>query len=110
MPQTRWTLTLDYLLAPATGDIDASLGGATEAFPQNWSKLESTRLDTTYQWTPALQVRFIFTHETYNSRDSLAGVGPGTIPGLVAFGIQPYLDKVNVVGLAMRYRFGADKP
>ncbi len=111
VPQARWTLTLDYLLAPSTGDVDSSLGGASQAFPQNWTKLESSRLGTTYQWTPALQLRFFFTHETYNSRDwQLAGVGPGTIPGLIAFGIQPYVDNVNVVGLALRYQFGAGKP
>jgi len=111
VPQTRWTLSLDYLLAPSTGDVDSSLGGATQAFPQNWTKLESTRLSSSYQWSPALQVRLFFTHETYNSRDwALDGVGPGTIPGLVAFGIQPYMDKVNVVGLSLRYQFGADKP
>jgi hypothetical protein len=56
-------------------------------------------------------VRLFFTHESYNSRDwALDGVGPATIPGLVAFGIQPYMDKVNVVGLSLRYQFGAGKP
>jgi hypothetical protein len=111
VPQTRWTLSLDYLLAPSTGDIDSSLGGASQAFPQNWTKLESTRLSSSYQWSRALQVRLFFTHESYNSRDwALDGVGPATIPGLVAFGIQPYMDKVNVVGLSLRYQFGAGKP
>ncbi len=106
VPQERWTLTLDYLLAPSTGDTDSALGGASQAFPQNWTKLDSARLGASYQWTKACQVRFRYERETYHSSDwALAGVGPGTIPNLTAFGIEPYRDNLNLVALSLRYQF-----
>jgi MtrB/PioB family decaheme-associated outer membrane protein len=107
VPQARWTLTLDYLMAPSYDNTDTTTGGPQQAFPQNWSKLESARFKATYQWTPALQIHFRYTRETYNSSDwALNGVGPATIPNLLAFGVQPYRDNVNVFALTARYRFG----
>jgi MtrB/PioB family decaheme-associated outer membrane protein len=106
VPQERWTLTLDYLLAPSTGDTDSALGGASQAFPQNWTKLDSARFGASYQWTHACQIRFRYLRETYGSSDwALAGVGPTTIPNLNAFGIEPYRDNVNLFALSLRYQF-----
>jgi MtrB/PioB family decaheme-associated outer membrane protein len=106
VPQERWTLTLDYLLAPSTGDTDSALGGASQAFPQNWTKLDSARVGASYQWTRACQIRLRYQRETYGSNDwALAGVGPGTIPNLTAFGIEPYRDNVNLFALSLRYQF-----
>jgi hypothetical protein len=107
VPQARWTLTLDYLIAPSYEDTDSSVGGLTQAFPQSWTKLDSTRFEVAYQWNPALQVHFRYTRETFNSNDwALAGVGPSTIPNLLALGVQPYRDNVNLFGLTVRYQFG----
>jgi MtrB/PioB family decaheme-associated outer membrane protein len=106
VPQQRWTLTLDYLLAPSTGDTDSALGGASQSFPRNWTKLDSTRFGASYQWTPACALRFRYVRETYDSADwALAGVGPGTIPNFLAFGIDPYHDSVNLFALSLRYQF-----
>jgi MtrB/PioB family decaheme-associated outer membrane protein len=106
VPEARWTLTLDYLLAPSTGDTDSAQGGASQAFPQNWTKLDSARFGASYQWTKTCQIRFRYLRETYDSSDwALAGVGPGTIPNLTAFGIEPYRDRVNLFALSLRYQF-----
>jgi len=106
VPQERWTLSADYLLAPSYEDTDSTLGGLQQAFPQSWTKLDSARLKVTYRWTKALQVNFSFTHETYNSSDwALNGVGPSTIPNLLALGLQPYRDNVNLFGLSVRFQF-----
>ena len=103
----RWSLTMDYLHAPSYGDIGSDLGGLSQAFPQNWSRLDSLRLGVTYRWTPALQLHLRFEHESYNSSDwALNGVGPATVPNLLALGIQPYRDNVNLIGLTARYQFG----
>ena len=98
VPQERWTLALDYLMAPSYDNTDTTPAGATpQAFPQNWTKLDSTRLDVAYRWTSATQVHFRYTRETYNSSDwALNGVGPSTLPNLLAMGIQPYRDNVNL--------------
>jgi len=109
VPQERWTLAVDYLLAPSYDNTDSTTGGLQQAFPQNWSKLDSARLKVAYQWTPALQLRFRYTRETYNSSDwALNGVAPATIPNLLALGVQPYRDNVNVFALTARYQFGRD--
>ena len=106
VPQERWTLNVDYLLAPSSGDTDSALGGASQAFPQNWTKLDSLRFGASYQWTKACQVRFNYLRETYNSSDwALNGVAPGTIPNLAAIGIEPYRDNVNLFALSVRYQF-----
>lgn len=103
---TRWIVRLDYRVAPSYEDTDSAVGGLTQAFPQSWTKLESARLRLSYQWTPALQLHLRYERETYNSNDwALDGVGPGTIPNLLALGIQPYRDNVNLIGLTFRYQF-----
>jgi MtrB/PioB family decaheme-associated outer membrane protein len=107
-PQARWTVTLDYLLAPSYGDNESTIGGLAQAFPQTWSKLDSTRLGVAYGWTAALQIRFRYVRETYNSGDwAQDGVGPSTIPNLSALGLASYRDNVNLFGLTVRYQFGS---
>jgi MtrB/PioB family decaheme-associated outer membrane protein len=107
IPQERWALTFDYLLAPSYENTDSTLGGLQQAFPQSWTKLDSARLEVAYRWTNALQVHFRYTHEAYNSNDwALNAVGPSTVPNLLALGLQPYHDNVNLFGLAVRYQFG----
>jgi hypothetical protein len=109
IPQERWTLSLDYLLAPSYDNTDTTAGGLQQAFPQNWTKLDSTRLDLAYRWTSAMQIHFRYTRETYNSSDwALNGVGPSTVPNLLALGIQPYRDNVNLFAITVRYQFGRD--
>jgi MtrB/PioB family decaheme-associated outer membrane protein len=109
VPQERWTLTLDYLHAPSYEDTDSTAGGLSQAFPQSWTKLDSTRLEVAYRWTTALQIHCRYTREQYNSSDwSLNGVGPSTVPNLLSFGVQPYRDSVNLFGLTVRYQFGRE--
>jgi len=109
VPQERWTVTLNYLLAPSYEGIDSTVGGQQQAFPQSWTKLDSTRLEVGYQWTAALQVHFRYTREQYNSNDwALDAVGTSTVPNLLALGVQPYRDNVNQLGLTVRYQFGRD--
>jgi MtrB/PioB family decaheme-associated outer membrane protein len=112
VPHERWTFTLDYLLAPSYEDTDSTSGGLQQAFPQSWTKLVSTRFEVAYLWTKALQVHFRYTHEAYNSNDwALNAVGPSTVPNLLALGLQPYHDNVNLFGLTLRYQFdGAGAP
>ena len=107
VPQERWTVTLDYVLAPSYDDTDSTAGGLQQGFPQSWTKLDSTRLAVGYQWTAALQIHFRYTREQFNSNDwALNAVGPSTVPNLLALGVQPYRDNVNLFGLTVRYQFG----
>jgi MtrB/PioB family decaheme-associated outer membrane protein len=109
IPQERWTVSLDYLLSPSYDSTDTTTAGLQQAFPQNWTKLDSTRFDLAYRWTSALQIHFRYTRETFNSSDwALNGVGPSTVPNLLALGIQPFRDNVNLFGVSVRYQFGRD--
>ena len=88
-------------MAPSYDNTDATPAfGLQQAFPQNWTKLDSTRFDLAYRATSAMQIHFRYTRETYNSSDwALNGVGPSTVPNLLAIGIQPYQDNVNLFAL-----------
>jgi hypothetical protein len=109
VPQERWTLSLDYLLAPSYDNTETTAFSTSQAFPENWTKLNIARLDATYRWTSALQVHFRYTYETYNSSDWwLNGVGAQTLPNLLALGISPMQDHVNLFALSVRYQFGRD--
>jgi MtrB/PioB family decaheme-associated outer membrane protein len=107
VPQERWTLSLDYLLSPSYDSTDTTAGGLQQAFPQYWTKLDSTRLDLAYRFTSPMQIHFRYIRETYNSSDwALNGVGPSTVPNLLALGIQPLRDNVNLFAVTVRYQFG----
>jgi MtrB/PioB family decaheme-associated outer membrane protein len=109
VPQERWTLSADYLLAPSYDNTEVTALAPPQAFPQNWTKLNIARLDAAYRWTSALQVHFQYLYETYNSSDWwLNGVGPQTLPNLLALGIKPQQDHVNLFSLTVRYQFGRD--
>ena len=104
---TRWTLALDYLHAPSYSDFNTQIGGLAEPFPQNWSRLDSVRLDLRYQWTRAAQLHLRYIHEKYDSSDwAVNDVGPGTVPNLLALGVLPFAHDVNLVALTFRYQFG----
>ena len=109
-PQERWTLGVDYLLAPSHEDNDSVVAGLGQAFPQTWTRLQSIRADLAYRWSAALQLRLRFTHETFGSSDwALGGVQPATVPDLLALGAQPWRDSVYLAGLSFRYQFGQEK-
>jgi MtrB/PioB family decaheme-associated outer membrane protein len=109
IPQVRWTVTADYLVSPSYDNNESILGGTQQVFPQNWTKLASTRLGVGYQWTAATQIHFRYVREQYHSSDwPLNGLGPATVPNLLAFGVQPYRDSVNTFSLTVRYEFGRD--
>ena len=88
---------------PHTTILETTAFAPPQAFPENWTKLNIARLDASYRWTSALQVHFRYTYETYNSSDWwLNGVGPQTLPNLLALGINPQQDHVNLFAL-LRY-------
>ena len=104
---TRWVLKLDYMHAPSYTDTDTSVGGVAQFFPQNSTQLDSLRLDVAYKRSAALQFHFRYNYERYNSNDwALDGVGPQTVPNLLALGLQPYRYNVSAFALTASYQFG----
>ncbi len=104
----RWLFALDYRYAPSSSNSDAVQGGPNEPFPQNTTRLESAALNVSYRCSAALQWHLRMAHESYHSSDwALDGVGPQTIPNLLALGVQSPHDSVNLLGLSIRYQIGA---
>jgi hypothetical protein len=97
---------VDYLLAPSHDSTDTTAGGLQQAFPQNWTKLDSTRFEVSYKWTSATQIHFRYTRETYNSNDwALNTVGPTTVPNLLAgTGPRRWRLRASVSGLLVGYQ------
>jgi len=103
----RWRLKLDYLHTPSYTDTDITLNGPPQAFPQNWTRLDRTSLEATYVRSSALQFHLRYSFEKFDSSDwALGGVGPATIPNLLALGLQPYRHSVNLFALTASYQFG----
>jgi hypothetical protein len=49
-------------------------------------------------------------YERYSSDDwAIAGIGPATLPTVLALGADPYNYSVNYVGASLRYYFGPRK-
>ena len=106
--RARWDLNVDYTHAPSYADTDTLVGGLAQAFPENTTTLDSVRFDLRYRWSSALSVHLRYAYERYDTSDwALAGVGPATLPNLLSVGRNPYYHDVNLVGLTVRYSFGA---
>ncbi len=104
----RWKLSLDYVHAPSSGDTETQLGSLSQPFPQNWTHLDTARLDLRYRCTSRLQLHLRVIYEKYDSSDwAVDDVGPNTVQNLLAFGVLPYANTVTVVGLTVRYELGA---
>jgi MtrB/PioB family decaheme-associated outer membrane protein len=104
----RWKVKVDYFHAPSYTDTDVSLNGPPQPFPQNWTRFDRASLDATYVRSSALQIHLRYSYEKFDSTDwALGGVGPATVPNLLALGLQPYQHSVNFIALTASYQFGA---
>jgi MtrB/PioB family decaheme-associated outer membrane protein len=103
----RWTLSVDGLHAPSYTTTDSAIGGLAQAFPQNWSQLDSAHFTATYSRNAALQINIRYSFEKYDMNDwALDGVTPTTVPNLLGMGLQPYHHNVSLVALTVLYKLG----
>ena len=102
-------LDLDY--TRAEGDSKTTIVGVSAgAFPTAKSRLDSLRADFSYGLSERLDVVFSWINERYDSDDwALDGIGPATLPAVLALGADPYDYRVNYVTAAVRYYFGPRK-
>lgn len=103
----KLNLGADLSVARSYGDIDMYSGlSAANPFPQAKTSLDSLKLFATYAWSESITLVGNWWYEHYDARDwRLDGVQPATIPNLLALGDQPPRYHVNVVRLAVRYKF-----
>jgi hypothetical protein len=98
-------LGADLTFSRSSSDITVDTGSAS-AFPTAKTSLDSLRLQATYRLQDNLWLTGSYWYEFYEAQDwRFDGVLPATISNLLAFGEQPPRYRVNVVRLALRYRF-----
>lgn len=79
---------------------------AEPPLPGDRTARDSLKLHATYKLSEQLSLLGSFWYEKFDARDwHLDGVLPATVPTLLLFGNPPPNYKVNVVRLALRYRF-----
>ena len=84
--------------------VDASVPSAP--FPNATTSLDSFKLGATYRLNDNLSLLADYEHERFETRDwRLDGVLPTRVPSLIAFGELAPRYSVNVVRVAVRYRF-----
>jgi MtrB/PioB family decaheme-associated outer membrane protein len=105
----KLSLNLGYTYA--NGDSETHIKGTNAGnFPTVTSKLNSVKADLTYDVNERMDVLFTWWYENLDSKDwALQGIGPATLPNILALGADPYNYSVNYVTLAVRYSFGTKK-
>jgi len=102
----RWDVGLDYVHSLSRGNDTTVVSDLPEPFPENRYHLDSFSLTGGYRVNDRLKVHLRYQHERYDTSDwALGGVGPETVPTLLALGAQPYRYTVNLISLTAQYWF-----
>jgi Putative outer membrane beta-barrel porin, MtrB/PioB len=68
--------------------------------------LDRVTLYGIYKLKEDLSIAASYAYEYYNAQDwQLDGIGPATVPNLLALGAQPGNYSLSVIRIALRYRF-----
>jgi len=96
----------DLTISRSRSDVAVDTSVATAPFPGVNTNLDGLKLYATYKLKDNLSITGSYWYEHYEAQDwHLDGVLPATVPNLLAFGVQPPHYTVNVIRVALRYRF-----
>ena len=96
----------DYTVSRSHSDISVNTGASNPAFPNLSASLDSLKLYANYRLKDNVSLLGGYWYERYDTRNwMLEGVTPSTIPNVLTLGEQPPRYHVNVIRLAVRYRF-----
>jgi Putative outer membrane beta-barrel porin, MtrB/PioB len=96
----------DYTMMRSHGAVSIDAGAPAAPFPDFVSKRDTLKLYATYRLKENMSLQGAYWHEHYSSDNwMLEGVTPSTIPNVLAFGELPPSYRVNVITLALRYKF-----
>lgn len=96
----------DWAYTRTHSDLSVAAGPSDPPFPTATTALDSIKLYATYQVRSNIWINGAYWYESYRSQDwRLDGVTPTTVPNLLVLGEQSPNYHVNVVRVAMRYRF-----
>ena len=97
----------DYTISQSRGEVSTVVTGVPQpGFPDLEARLNSLKLYATYRLKDNMSLHGAYWYERYTSQNwMLDGVTPSTIPNVLSFGEQPPSYQVNVITLALRYKF-----
>ena len=96
----------DFTISRSHSDVSVDNVLAAPAFPTAKTKLEAIKLYGTYSLKDNLSITGSYHYEHYDSTDwRLDGIAPGTVPNLLTLGALSPNYSVNVIRVALRYRF-----
>ena len=99
-------LGADYMVSRARSEISVNTGAANPALPNISTSLDSLKLYANYKLKDNVSLIGGYWYERYDSKNWMyEGVTPGTIANVLTLGEQPPRYHVNVVKVALRYRF-----
>ena len=96
----------DYTVSRSKSGIVVDNGVLGPSFPNFSTSLNSLKLYANYRLKDNVSLQAGYWYERYDSKDwMLDGVAPGTIPNVLALGLQPPQYRVNVIRVSLRYKF-----
>jgi len=96
----------DVTFSRSRSDVSVQTGVGEPPFPTAKTTLDSLTVYGNYKLKDNLSIVGGLTFEHYDSEDwHLDGIAPGTVPNLLALGMQSPHYSVTVVRVALRYRF-----
>jgi MtrB/PioB family decaheme-associated outer membrane protein len=96
----------DLALMRSDAKTTILIGSASTLFPTAKTERQSLTVSATWRQTEKLSFLGSLAYEHYDSTDwHLDGVGPATVPNLLAFGEQPPNYNITVLRVALRYRY-----
>lgn len=99
-------LGADLTLSRSRSHIAVDTGVNDLPFPTAKTTLDGFKLYANYKLDAKMSLHGSYGYEHYRAEDwHLDGVLPGTVAGLLAFGVQPQSYRVHLLRLALRYRF-----
>jgi MtrB/PioB family decaheme-associated outer membrane protein len=99
-------LGADLTVARSRSDIAVETGATAPDFPTATTSMDSLKLSATYQLQENLSLLGNIWYERYDAKDwRVDGVMPSTVSNLLVLGDQAPRYKLNVVRVALRYRF-----
>ena len=96
----------DLTVSRSRNDVAVDNALAAPPFPTAETRLEALKLYGTYNLKANVSIIGSYHYEHYDAQDwRLEGIGPATVPNLLALGMQPENYSVSVFRVALRYRY-----
>ena len=102
----RLEVGADAVVSRARSQLRVDTGIGDPSFPEDRMATDTIKVYASYKLSDSISLDGGLWSERGLARDwRLAGVGPATLPNLLAFGVQPADYRVYVLRASVRYRF-----